>query len=246
MNITDELLMAYADGEVDAATREQIERAISTDPALRAKVERHRALRTQLSAAFDPVLSEAVPERFNALLSSAKAADVADLSQARAARQERKAIFFQQPTAWMSLAASVVVGVAIGFLAFGDRNSEMIVAHADGLAASGELERALANTLAADSTRSATVQIGLSYRSKSGEYCRSFAVTEGSYAGFACRSVDEWRIRMLVPARASETGDFRTASTALPESVLAAIGDDMHGEALDAEEEARAREQGWK
>lgn len=246
MNVSDELLMAYADGEVDDATREQIERAVAADQNLRAKVEHHRALRRQLNAAFDPVLSEAVPDRFNALLADVKPVAIADLSQARAARKERKARFIQQPTAWMSLAASVMLGVAIGFFVFGDRNSTMIVAHADGLAASGELERALGNSLAGDSNRSATAQIGISYRSQSGEYCRSFAVTEGNYAGFACRGEDRWRIRMLAPARVSEAGDFRTASSALPESVLAAIDEDIQGEALDAEEEARAREQGWR
>lgn len=241
MNITDELLMAYADGEVDDATRDQIERALAADASLRAKVEQHRALRKQLSAAFDPVLSEPVPDRLKNLAAGGASNTVADLSQAREARRTR---FLQQPTAWMSLAASVVLGVAIGFFGLGERGA-MIVTGANGLVASGGLADALAKNLSADSN-SAGVHIGISFLAKSGEYCRSFAVTEGAFAGFACRDQDAWRIRMLAPARVSETGDFRTASSAMPESVLNEIGEVMQGEALDADEEAKARDRGWR
>ena len=245
MNITDELLMAYADGEVDETTGQHIERAIAADASLRAKVEQHRALRTQLSAAFDPVLSEPVPDRLKNLAAGTGPTNVTDLSQARTAREARQTRFFQQPTAWMSLAASVVLGVAIGFFGLGERDSGMIVAQAEGLAASGDLANALAKNLSADSN-SAGVHIGISFLAKTGEYCRSFAVTDGAFAGYACRDTDAWRIRMLTPARVSETGDFRTASSVLPESVLAAIDDDMDGAALDADEEAKARDRGWR
>lgn len=244
MNITDELLMAYADGEVDDATRDRIERAMAADANLRAKVEHHRALRKQLSASFDPVLSEPIPDRLKNVVADAASNTVADLSQARAARTERRTRFFQQPTAWMSLAASVVLGVAIGFFGLGERGG-MIDTGADGLAASGGLADALANNLSADAN-SAGVHIGVSFLAKSGEYCRSFAVTEGAFAGYACRDDNAWRIRMLAPARASEPGDFRTASSAMPESVLNAISEVMQGEALDADEEAKARDRNWK
>ena len=243
MNITDELLMAYADNEVDDATREQIERAIDGNPALQAKVAQHRALRAQLSAALDPVLAEPVPERLKNLAANQAPGGAIDLAQARVARQARKSAFFQQST-WISLAASMVLGVAIGFFAFSDRDA-MIVAHASGLVAGGELEQALAKNLASDSAAAADVHIGISYVAKSGEYCRSFAVRDGGFAGFACRDATAWRIRMLAPALL-QAGEFRTAASAIPESVLAAITQDIQGEALDAEDEARAAASGWK
>jgi hypothetical protein len=243
MNITDEILMAYVDGEVDDATREQIERAIAADASLRAKVEQHRSLRKQLSAAFDPVLAEPIPDRLTSLIANTQSGRVTDLSQARAMRDERKTRLYRQP-AWMSLAASVVLGIAIGFFAFNERNPAMLVAQADGLIASGELEHALTNKIAADSS-AARVHIGISYIAKSGEYCRSFAVTEGAFAGFACRDDAAWRIRMLAPTTVSQSGEFRTASSAMPESVLTAITQDMNGKAFDAEEEAAARKKRW-
>ncbi|MFN3843995.1 MAG: zf-HC2 domain-containing protein, partial [Rehaibacterium terrae] len=63
MRISDERLMAYVDGELDAAQAAQVEAAIAADPALAAAVARQRRLRERLRAAFDPVLDQPVPER---------------------------------------------------------------------------------------------------------------------------------------------------------------------------------------
>ena len=51
MSIPEELLMAYADGELDgaehAAERAQVEAAMKADPAVARRVEGIKALRTQ-------------------------------------------------------------------------------------------------------------------------------------------------------------------------------------------------------
>ena len=56
-------LMAYADGELDPVERAQVEAAIGGDPSLARRVEKHRALRSKVSSAFNSVLDEPVPER---------------------------------------------------------------------------------------------------------------------------------------------------------------------------------------
>ena len=58
MSISDETLMAYADGELEPAQRAEIEAAMAADPKLAERVEQHRALRRKLNAAYDPVLLE--------------------------------------------------------------------------------------------------------------------------------------------------------------------------------------------
>src|SRR5205823_341693 len=63
MNFSDETVMAYADGELDAASRAALEAAMATDPQLAQRVARHRALRERLRAALRPVLDEPLPER---------------------------------------------------------------------------------------------------------------------------------------------------------------------------------------
>jgi anti-sigma factor RsiW len=49
VNFDDETLMAYADGELDAGLKAQIDAAIEQDPALAQRVEQHRTLRARIS-----------------------------------------------------------------------------------------------------------------------------------------------------------------------------------------------------
>ena len=85
--IADETLMAYADGEADAATRAQVEAAMQEDPEVGRRVARHRALREAMRGAGASVLDEPVPER---LIAAARgraptSGAVVDLSRAREA-----------------------------------------------------------------------------------------------------------------------------------------------------------------
>src|SRR5256885_438663 len=50
MNFSDETLMTYADGELDAASRAVLEAAMAADPQLAQRVARHRALREHLGS----------------------------------------------------------------------------------------------------------------------------------------------------------------------------------------------------
>ncbi len=63
MTLSDETLMAYADGELDSAQRAEVEAAMALDPEIARRVEQHRALRKQFSATYDRVLLETVPDR---------------------------------------------------------------------------------------------------------------------------------------------------------------------------------------
>ena len=68
MTPDDEMLMAYADGELDPLAAKRVEREIAANPELAATIEAHRALRRRLGAAFAPVLDAPVPDRLAALL----------------------------------------------------------------------------------------------------------------------------------------------------------------------------------
>jgi anti-sigma factor RsiW len=88
MSVSDESLMAYADGEADAATRAIIETAMRDDPEIHRRIEEHRALRETMQGAFSAVLDESVPQR---LIDAARGPDAArtgnvvDLARARRA-----------------------------------------------------------------------------------------------------------------------------------------------------------------
>ena len=61
--VSDELIMAFADGELDPPLASHIRRAIHADAALRRKHEIFCSTRVVLARAFDDALEEPVPER---------------------------------------------------------------------------------------------------------------------------------------------------------------------------------------
>ena len=75
MNITDETLAAYADGELDGAEKERVAAAVAADPALAAKIEAHHALKARLAAHYAPLAEQAAPPHLAALFSGAQDKD---------------------------------------------------------------------------------------------------------------------------------------------------------------------------
>src|SRR3979490_948809 len=93
MTISDETLMAYADGELDAAARAAVESAMREDPQIEKRVAAHRTLRRKVQAAYTAALCEAIPER---LLTAARGvtnpqgSKIVNLQDARAAVERNK------------------------------------------------------------------------------------------------------------------------------------------------------------
>ena len=65
-SITDELLSAYVDGELEAADRERVEAWLQSHPEDRARVQAWQADRAALAALFNPVLDEPAPAALRA------------------------------------------------------------------------------------------------------------------------------------------------------------------------------------
>lgn len=242
MKFSQEMLMAYADGELDEQTRRAIEAEMAVDPQVAQEIERHRALRTDVGQAFAGVLTEHVPDRL--LRAATKSATTtATTTTDRAPRRQ-----WAWPE-WTAIAASLVIGVFAGraLLPQSGAESGLIAAGIDGrVIASGALAQALSEQLSSDD--GSDIDIGLSFRARSGEYCRTFGARAANpVVGFACRDAEVWRIDMLSTApRVESGGDYRMASAQLPAPVVQAIADRMQGEALDADEEAIARQHGWR
>lgn len=90
--VDDVMLMAYADGELDAATARQIEAAIADDPALAERARVFRESASLLRGAYADALHEEVPERLLAAVrpaaqSGAVQSNVVSLSARRPSRQ---------------------------------------------------------------------------------------------------------------------------------------------------------------
>lgn len=253
MKFPEETLMAYVDDELDAETRVAIETAMRADPELKHYVQRQQVLRAKLQATFDRVLDEPVPEHLvqTALAAPAAAPEraVGDLAGARAAKAQRAVRRWALPE-WGAMAACLVVGLFIGQALLRSPDSSGPFATRDGqLVAQGTLEQALTNQLASNQRDSSPVLVGISFRDKAGDYCRTFVVRAGeTLAGLACHENGAWQMEVLAQGGAASTSPsgYRMAGTDLPETIFKALEAQIDGEPLDSEQEAAAQRADWE
>jgi anti-sigma factor RsiW len=253
MNISDELLAAYVDGELEGAERARVEQAIAQDSQLAQRAAQQRALRERLRGAFDSVLQEAVPKRLAQAARLAPApgpAQVIDLARVRAERARRgsqRGVKVRR----LTIAASLVVGVLAGVLLQRLSTSAALTEFHDGsLLARGALARALSEQLAGAAPAGAAVHVGLSFKARTGNYCRTFSVSGNHLmAGLACREQEQWQVLNLVGAEgAGAPGNgqnLRMAASSLPPALLQAVNERISGEPLNAAAEAKARNDDW-
>lgn len=241
MNYDDETLMAYADGELDEATRAGIEAAIAQDPALARRVEQHRALGTKIGGAFSGVLDQPVPDRLLSAARGAATKQVGNVVQFPA-RATRPPATPWRAREWTAMAASLLVGVFLTWRFMGND----IAADKGSLVARGELARALNTQLAANQAADVPVAIGVTFKSSDGAWCRSFLVRESATAGLACHADGAWRIPVTTGV-AIQSGDVRQAATqSMPPAILDAIESRRAEDAVGANDELAARDAGWK
>lgn len=261
MTISEETLMAFADGEVDETTRAAVERAMHDDPEVSRRVERHRALRRRLKAAFDDELSEPVPERLLSVLRDAPSAagsNVVSLQEAQAARARARSrtarsqgggdgvgsgVFWRVAP---SIAAGVLLGLGIGYSAWRQGGLPIGRSAAGTLIANGTLDGALSSQLTSEAASGRAVRIGMSFVAKSGEYCRSFTLASSPASGLACRYAGQWQIQVLTQDGAAQGEGYRPAATAWSPLILKMIQDEIQGEPLDATGESTARQHHWQ
>lgn len=229
MTYSDDTLMAYADGELEAAERAAIEQAMRTDPAIAAAVERHRALRADVAAAFAGILDEPVPARLR------PPAPVVSLAVERDKRRR-----WSWPE-WGALAATLVVGVLAGRMIPGG-GGPAIAGNGNQVLAQGELAAALDRQVGGKAE--GAVKVGVSFAARDGAYCRGFVM--GASAGLACREGGQWKIPVLAEAEKEAAGGYRQAGSALPPAVLDAIDARIADKPLDAAGEEAARARAWQ
>ncbi|MES2321411.1 MAG: hypothetical protein V4633_04040 [Pseudomonadota bacterium] len=247
MSFSDETLMAYADGELDDITRHEVELAMRLNPDIAAKVNRHKALRSNVFNAFGPVLDEEVPQRLQA---SARSGKVVHLDSVRPLRAQPPAPAPERKPRWSwpqwgALAATLVVGVLAGSLGLrngGDASALAAIDQDGPLRARGVLAEALSTQLAS-APGTGEVTVGVSFLAKDGSYCRSFMMPRS--AGLACREGGQWKIAVMVDNADVTTGAYRQALSAMPAAVADAIDERITGSALDGQAESVARQQGW-
>ena len=206
MSISEETLMAYADGELDQTSCAAVEEAMRVDPIIASKVQQHRDLRTAVFGAFAPVLEQAIPARIQtaaqqfAAETNNEAKPVIDLNAARLERELQRKISADQQLKktensprwswpeWGALAATLIVGVMVGHSEFmqsplsgGSAQQVAMLGKEGRLVAQGKLATALSEQLADASSAQTTDKNTLNRGLKIGV---SFVANDGAY----CRS----------------------------------------------------------
>lgn len=228
-NVTESMLMAYVDGELNAVENARVEQAVALDPGLRRELAAQRRLKSTLSARYDPVLDENVPERFRAMLTS-NVISIVPMPEKQ--RQGRMQMF-------AAMAASMVVGLLAAQIG-GGRGPISI--HNDVVVAKGDLADALQTQLASEQPSGAETRIGVSFVAQSGRLCRTFEAPVIS--GLACRGPEDWEVVMAIANAQTEKTEYRQAGNG-GGAVIGLAQEMMAGEPLDAAAERRARDLGW-
>lgn len=226
-------IAAYVDGELDLLTAKRIEVAMAEDEGLADAVARERALRAKLSAHFDAVLDEPVPDSLAALLQPAANVDTSFADRLQAKETARKQPIWVQ---WGSMAAALALGLVVGGFALGGGRDG--IAGGGDMVASGALASALDSQLASTQGTDAKIRIGTSFAAKDGSYCRTFE--SASLDGIACKGGGAWQLRQTIGGQSGS--EYRQASSGALAEAAAAM---MAGDPFDATQEKAARDKGW-
>jgi hypothetical protein len=252
MKIPDELLAAYLDGELQGAERARIEQALQQDKRLAQRLSKQRALRAR-SRLDAQQHQEPMSQRlthFGRSITGTGSAQVIDLARVRAERKRRS----ERSRNTLSrrillLATGVFGGMVFGVLIARFSRSGGLTEYRDGaLLARGVLADALSEQLAASPASGSVVRIGLSFKTRTGGYCRTFSVRDTqTLAGLACHEQNQWRVWTL-DANAPRTTTVRTTRSAagLPPALAQAVNDRISGAPLDSQAEISARRSGWR
>ena len=255
--INDEVLMAYADGTLDAEAREAVEVRLAESPELRDLVERMQRSADLLAEAFDAPMKEAPPQ---ALIDTILGQDSNVVSLGR--RREGRGVWRE----WggLSIAASIAlaVGVGIGSLVLGpgtglQGNTYLATGPVpqDSVLHQVLETRASGDDLTLGSSGQRMVAV-LTFRDATGRPCREVEMIHADLTdlpaevGIACRDgggswtmegAAEVAVDLVREGDSFKPVDGPDAETV--EAVLDAIG---AGPALSPDEEARLLENAWR
>ncbi|MFC5461327.1 hypothetical protein [Massilia niabensis] len=258
MKFSDELLVAFVNGELAEPARAAVERAVRADPAIAARVAGHRARRSRVYG----VVAGGCDGGHTQAHGCATGAKIVQLDIVRAARNAPlpphlaahlpahlpQSVAPPEPS-WtrrhaLAVTAALVGGVLLGGFGWHAWQGEAELASLSGgdgaLVAQGHLATALSAQLASPGP-SGRVRIGISFLAKDGKYCRSFVMD--TTAGLACRDGAQWKIPVLAQGAA---GTAWLDGSVLPPAVLDAVDARIAGTPLNNAAERAAQARGWK
>jgi hypothetical protein len=247
MGFSDDILMAYAGGGLDPATRSAIEAAMERDAVLAQRVAAYQAqhqAQRQTRRVATPRRGATVVQ-----LAAVRATRAASQQAARKARKMQNWSWLE----WSAVFVALALGVAAGKYLLTDWQPEAqapaSVTWRDGaLIAQGRLALALDQAPGgAAGVYGGTVRIASSFVASDGSYCRGFAATSGGQdmAGLACKTGGAWKLPIWMQAPKGGAPGAARGTTELPAAVQAVMEQRSGGQMLDAAGEREAMQKGW-
>jgi anti-sigma factor RsiW len=233
-NFPDEILMRFADGELDPETSAKIEQAMETDDDLLARVAVFMETRAEAQAALKPLLDEPVPDHLVAAVERM-------VEQKRASAREAPPSATIVPLrsaapgavrrwAW-PLAASIaaILGGVGGYWLALPGTPEQNSLHVAGIN-SPALGQALATVASGKETEladsSQRFRAIATFRDSTGALCREFEVDspdKSTVISVACHSGGAWQVNFAVVAPGDNAGYAPASSTEALDAYLSAI-----------------------
>lgn len=253
MRFSDDLLIAYINGELAEPARAAVERAMRADPVLAARIAQHRAEqrarqengRSRLFGVSANGHDGANHAQRHVPPCGAKVVHLNSLRPGRTPPPPQVAGSNWCRRHWVAIGAALVFGAAAGALGWqtmGVHAGLAILDDDDGtLVARGPLVAALDSQLASPGPSGSGVRIGVTFVARDGGYCRSFVVD--TIAGLGCLNDGRWTIPVLAQGQA---GAAYVDGSMPPPAVREAIEVRIVGATLDPVAERAAQQRGWK
>jgi hypothetical protein len=269
-DLTDEVLMAYADGLVSPAERVSIEASIQERPDYQRKVEQFRATLKPIRQAFDAEVDRSHLAPLAARIRQAPVNSPGDQAGLRIvapthaqSQASSVASYFLWPTA-LAASLALFVGGMLGWFMHRPAEREQtalaaLMTFADGsLRAEGALAKLLENSSSGTALRVRDVhgrawqlKAISSFRSMADDPCRRYELIDDAaerFAGYACRDRNaQWLIQahMLLDKRAITSPGYSPAGHGDGGPLDAAIRAHMQGDLLQSSEERQMITDHW-
>lgn len=271
--ITDEMLMAFADGQLAAADRRRVADYIATRPDARARVEMFKKTSAELRTRFNDALVEPVPARLLAAINNAATDRYLAQHKSNAPHKTSlmSSIFEVMFPSWPTLitygaiAATLVIGTVIGSQWQSTPHSSVIrwqdmVALNEGRIWAKEkfrdgLEKTPVGTQVALNDELTFTPI-MTFERKGGGYCRQYNLENNAgsqIAGVGCRnSAGDWTVEVQSEIAGSANAHNQNAKkveiagATTPRIVDKAVDKLIKGDVIPKETEAQILAGNWQ
>jgi hypothetical protein len=239
--ITDEILSAYLDAELDADGVAMVESELARTPSLARRLEAMKAIEARISPAFSGIMDERTPDRFEAMLSP-------NAPRAPSPGPWHAEILSRLLRPWVAgpAFAALAVGVLAGTSLTPRAATGFELAQTGRIVTAGALSSAIDLSPSGVATRvkNSDLLVRLSFQDRSGRFCRHVSLAAQDMV--VCKTNGGWGIEAVAPGGTGPVPGYQEASGAAPLEIASAMERLGVVSVLDANSEGALISRNWK